>query len=162
MKIYPSKQISFSLINSQEETLARLTRRTEYSENLTSRLTNKSFIGIVKANTFQVISATIGFGAFCTLTGEINEYTGTVHVEIHKAFRILLGILFLLPVIGLVAQLFIAKIAFEPIMILAAALQIIILRFVIVELAFRFLSHLSLNRLQDVLDVTFKEGGKLQ
>ncbi len=157
MKIYPSKRISFDLIDSQQKTLERLRRRTEHSENLTSQLTDKSFRGKIKVNQFQLISSTPGFGAFCKLTGEIDAQSGTVKAEIHKAFKIMLGILYLLPLIGVISEIFTTKNGFAPIMILVALLQILMIRLLFVGLvAFRFLSRFSLNKLRDVLDVKFK------
>jgi hypothetical protein len=156
MKIYPSKIISFDLIDSQTETLERFKRRTDYSESLASQVTEKSFRGVINGNQFQLISSTPDFGAFSKLSGTVEEESGSVKVEIHRAFRIMLGILYLLPVAGLLSEVFSSSQGFNPIMILVAILQVLFIRFFFVGLAFRFLSQLSLNRLRDVLDAKMK------
>lgn len=57
MSIFPSIIYEFKLINGQTETLERLNRRTEESESLISKVTEKSFIGKVKNNNFRIISS---------------------------------------------------------------------------------------------------------
>jgi hypothetical protein len=157
MKIFPTSSYTFKIIGEETETLERLKRRTELSESLTSQITDKSFRGIIKDNTFRVISSEIGKGAFCVLTGEINKQNGQVNVEINKAFKILLSVLLCFPFIGLIAQIFSNKEEFLIIFILVAILQLLMIRYVFIELGFRRLSKISLNRLRDVLDMEWIE-----
>ncbi|WP_312762314.1 hypothetical protein [Epilithonimonas sp.] len=152
MNIFPSTIYEFKLINGQTETLERLNRRTEESESLMSKVTEKSFIGKVKNNNFRIISSNIGKGAFCTLTGFIKEEKGEVLVEINKPFKILLTILMLFPFIAFFIQSFSKSTEFNPIFILICIGQILIIRFFFIGLFFKILSKQSLNRLSDVLD----------
>lgn len=157
MKIFPTSSYTFKIIGEETETLERLKRRTELSESLTSQITDKSFRGIIKDNTFRVISSEIGKGAFCVLNGEINKQNGQVNLEINKAFKILLSVLLCFPFIGLIAQIFSNKEEFIIIFILVAILQLLMIRYVFIELGFRRLSKISLNRLRDVLDMEWIE-----
>ena len=152
MNIFPTKEREFKLIDDQAETLNRLNRRTEKSENLTSQYTDKSFRGMINGNEFKVISSVIGKGAFCVMTGEINSNSGKVKVEIHKVFRILLSVFLLFPVIGMIAMIWSKAQEFSPILILVMIGQILMIRYVFIGLAFKFISKDSLNRLRDVLD----------
>lgn len=151
--LFPSKELSFELMDTQEETLERFNRRTEYSESLTSQRTDKSFRGVIKGNEFKVISSLLGIGAFCKLTGKIEEKTGTVRVEVHKTFRILLSIVYTLPLLALVSQIFSTSEEFSPVLIFIAPGQILLIRYFFVGFAFRYVSQMSLERLRDVLDV---------
>ena len=157
MNIFPTKKQKFKLIGEQTETLNRLNRRTEKSENLTSQYTDKSFRGTITGNEFKIISSVIGKGAFCVMTGKINSANGYVKVEIHKVFRILLSIILCFPVIGIVIAILTGTEEFSPIFILVAILQILMIRFVFIGLAFKFLSKASLNRLRDVLDFEWEK-----
>lgn len=148
MKIFPSKDLKFKLLDEQEDSLKRLKRRTDKSENLISRYTEKSFRGIIAGNEFKLISSAIGKGAFCVMTGKIDSEKGNVKIEIHKVFRILLSIMLSFPIIGLVILIR----DFSPISILVAIGQILIIRYAFIGLAFKFLSKESLNRLRDVID----------
>jgi hypothetical protein len=152
MNIFPTKELEFKLIDDQAETLNRLNRRTEKSKNLTSQYTDKSFRGMIDGNEFKIISSVIGKGAFCVMTGKINSDNGNVKVEIHKVFRILLSIILCFPVIGIVALLLSDAKGFSPILILVVIGQVLMVRYVFIGLAFKFLSKASLNRLRDVLD----------
>ncbi len=152
MKIFPTKELKFKLIDDQAETLNRLNRRTEKSENLTSQYTDKSFRGIINGNEFKIISSVIGKGAFCVLTGTIETDKGSVKVEINKVFRILLSIMLCFPIIGILIAILSGKEEPNPIFILVVIGQILVIRYVFIGLAFKFLSRDSLNRLRDVLD----------
>lgn len=152
MKIFPTKELNFKLIDDQAETLNRLNRRTEKSDNLTSQYTDKSFRGIIKGNEFKIISSAIGKGAFCVMTGAIESDKGNVKVEIHKVFRILLSIILCFPIIGILITILTGKEEPNPVFILVVIGQILIIKYAFIGLAFKFLSRQSLNRLRDVLD----------
>jgi hypothetical protein len=152
MNIFPSKELSFKLKGDYSESLDRLNRRTDKSENLTSQYTDKSFRGAINGNQFQLISSTIGKGAFCVMTGELSANVGNVKVEIHKAFKILLSIILFLPIVAVFVNFLTNRAEWSPILILVAIGQILMIRFILIGLAFRFLSTTSLNKLRDVLD----------
>ncbi len=153
MKIFPTKELDFKLIDDQAETLSRLNRKTEKSENLKSSRTDKSFRGIINGNEFKIMSSAIGKGAFCVMTGAIESNEGKVKVEIHKTFQILLSIILCLPIVGILVAILIEQEEPNPIFILVVIGQILIIRYAFIGLAFKFLSRQSLNRLRDVIDV---------
>ncbi|WP_299769245.1 hypothetical protein [uncultured Dokdonia sp.] len=153
MKIFPTKELKFKLIDSQSETLNRLNRRTEKSESLTSQHTDKSFRGVISENNFKLISSVIGKGAFCVMIGEIGSNKGNVRVEIHKVFRILLSIILCFPAIAILVAILTGNEEPNPIFILVVIGQILMIRYAFIGLAFRFISKNSLDRLRDVLDI---------
>ena len=104
MKLFPTKELKFKLIDSQEETLDRLNRRTDRTESLSSAHTDKSFRGMVEGNRFQLISSVIGRGALCVMTGTVESGYGNVKVEIGKPFRILFGLFPVMIVINIVIK----------------------------------------------------------
>jgi len=157
MNIFPTKEKKFKLIGEKEESLNRLNRRTEKSENLTSQYTDKSFRGMIKGNEFKVISSVIGKGAFCVMSGKINSESGNVNVEIHKVFKVLLSIFICLPIIGMIVLVLTKAQEFSLILILVMIGQILIIRYAFIGLAFKFISKESLNRLRDVLDFEWIE-----
>lgn len=150
--------MEFRLVDSNDQTLERLARRTEISESMTSNHTDKSFRGVVEGNQFRLISAAIGRGAFCVMTGAIGADGGYVEVEINKIFRYLLGIFYAFPLIGLIGVMMKESEEFPPIMILVAIGQLLIIRYAFIGLAFTLLSRDSLNRLRDVLDLEWTTG----
>ena len=157
MKIFPTKKYEFNLIGKKEETLERLKRRTEKSKYLTSQWTDKTFRGKIFGNEFRIISSTIGKGAFCVLSGRIDSENGIVNVEINKAFKVLLGILYLFPIVGIILTIKLGGEKFELLMILSVIGQILMIRFIGVWFFFKRFSKFSLNQLRDVLDIEWKK-----
>lgn len=153
MKLFPAKQLQFKLVDSHSETLDRLTRRTQKSTRLISQSTDKSFIGIIDDKRFRIISSVVGKGAFCVMTGTVEQGAGVVNVEIHKPFRVLLSVLLVLPIIGFFVTLLTRKEEFSPIFILVAIGQVLMIRYFFIGMAFKYLAKENLNRLRDVLDV---------
>lgn len=157
LKLFPSKELHFKLIDSQDETLNRFKRRTEESKHLTSQFTEKSFRGLIVGNRFKLISSHIGKGAFCVMKGIITTDTGSVFIEIHKAFRVLLSIFLVFPIIGTISMAFNKQVGVSLYMILVIIGQVLMIRYLFIEFAFRALSKDSLNRLRDVLDIEWTE-----
>ncbi len=156
MKIFPTKEVKFKLIQTQKHALEILKRRTEKSENITSQYTNRSFRGKINGTSFKIISATIGVGAFCVMEGEILNNQVNARVQIHKVFKILLGIFLLFPLLAFVVMITNEKEQFSPIFLLVVVGQLLIIRFGFIAFAFKFLCKSSLNRLKDVLDLEVK------
>ncbi|MFC4740203.1 hypothetical protein ACFO3U_09390 [Flavobacterium ponti] len=154
MKIFPTKEIKFRLIDNQEDTLERLKRRTEYSKNFISSYTDKSFRGIIKNNTFKIISSEIGKGALCVMSGKIENKNGFVNLEVNKAFKVLFSILFILPIVAIIFQTITnpKDIIFY---ILVAIGQLFIIRFIFITIFFSKMYKHSINRLRDVLDIEY-------
>lgn len=152
MKIFPSNFYEFKLINDQSETIEKLKRKTENSENLVSKITDKSFVGKNNGNHFKIISSNIGKSSFCTLNGEINQKNGEVFIEINKPFKILLLTFMFFPIIALIIQIITKPTEFNPIFIIVCIGQILIIRFFFIEILYRKLSKQSINKLSDILD----------
>jgi len=154
MQLFPTKEVRFKLLDSEAETIARLKRRTEFSEKMTSGFTDKSFRGIVNDREFRLISSEIGKGAFCVMSGQIDNGHGYVRVEINGAFKILSGILCAALLVG-----FLLNVVKNPgdflILLLVAIGQILMMRFFFLGLFFSRFSKRALSRLRDVLDIEF-------
>lgn len=152
MKIYPSSSYNFKLIDEENDSLGSLMRRTEISESLVSKMTEKSFIGTVSESGFKVINSEIGIGALCVLSGNVHNQIGQVNIELNKAFKILFSVILCLPIIAVISVLFQESSDFPLFLIVIVIFQILLIRYLMIELFFRFASKRSLNRLIDVLD----------
>ncbi|UTW65220.1 hypothetical protein KFE94_11110 [bacterium SCSIO 12643] len=152
-ELFPTTKRKFVLHDSQEDTIDRLRRRTEESYILASKRTDKSFIGDIHNNRFRIISSVIGTGAFCVLTGEINNNEGFVQVKVHIAFKLLIGIpVLVLIILSLISPLLGWEESQMP-NIGLLLLLVFFTRYFYVGVSFKVLSKQSLNRLRDVLDV---------
>ncbi|GIQ60012.1 hypothetical protein Flavo103_31480 [Flavobacterium collinsii] len=130
MNLFPVSNYTFKIIGEQSESLDRLKRRTESSESLASKITDKSFIGTINNNAFKIISSEIGKGAFCVLSGEIVDNNGGINVEINKTFKILLSFLICLPLAGLILQAISQDNKFLILFILIAILECLMIRYI--------------------------------
>lgn len=72
------------------------------------QITNKPFIGNTTGKNFKIISSKFPTGAFCVISGIINEQSNFTEIEIkvtvQKAFIILFAIWLLLPIYGIGAS----------------------------------------------------------
>lgn len=134
-------------------TLNELKRNTKLTDNLISSHTDKKFIGQVNDSGFKIISSEIGRGAFCVFVGEFQDSLGKLEIRIHNAFKIMLSIILSYPFVGfgLIAynQGFLEAIKFLPILIVG----LLFIRFVFIELSFRFISKTGLNKLIKTLGI---------
>lgn len=153
MNIFPIIKRKFILNQSQEETLYLLNKKTERSENLTSNYTEKPFQGIIDGNTFKLISSDMIKGSFCVMTGQINPEDGYVKIEINIVFRILLTIVFCFPLIGILILLT----QYVPLQVVLIALITLFMRYVLVGLAFKFLSEECMTHLQEAADIEWEK-----
>lgn len=149
---FPEKKYVFQLIDADMVSLKRLKRRTDTRSILRSQFTKKTFRGEIEGNTFKIISSSIGIGAFCILRGTVNHQKGVIDIKIHKVFKIVLAILMFFLVIA-VLIIYISDVKnFSNTLIFVAFLQMIFIRYLIIEFIFIRLSNASLRRLRDVLD----------
>jgi hypothetical protein len=153
MKILPSKEIKFELLNNPEESLGRLKRKTEETKKFISPFSDKSFNGFVRKNEFKITSSRTGFGLFCVMTGTIDSVNGNLKIEINKPFQILLTIIILMILSGGLIAAFSGNKPPRPLYFVILLLQILFIRFIVIELIFKFASKESLNRLSDVIDL---------
>ena len=152
MKIYSSSSYNLKLIDGDNESLERLVRRTEISESLVSKRTEKSFIGTILGNEFRIITSEIGIGALCVLSGNVNNQIGQINIELNKAFKLLFSVILCLPIVAVISVFIQEPSKFPWFLIVVVIFQILIIRYLIIEVFFRFASKRSLNRLIDVLD----------
>ncbi|MBW8521950.1 hypothetical protein K0U91_05635 [Chryseobacterium chendengshani] len=152
MNILPVQNYEFDLIDSQTETLDRLKRKTETPDNLTSKITGKSFIGQVNQNKFNLRPSNIDKSTFCTLQGVLHVTKGEVKVEINKTFKVFLYFFLCLPFLGFFVQFFSAQERFSPVFILVCIGQILVIRYFFIGIFFRISSKIAVAKLLEVLD----------
>ncbi|SNS36199.1 hypothetical protein SAMN06265376_11272 [Dokdonia pacifica] len=152
MTFFPTKERTFKLHGKQIESLERLQRKTERSENLTSQHTDKSFIGIITGNQFQLISSAVSKRPLCVMKGDIQDGKGYVKVEIYKPLKLLISIFLFVFSIAILLPLLLGAKNFPPAFYVMGFGLILFFRFVLIKFMFKTISDTSLNSLSDVLD----------
>ncbi|WP_219634601.1 hypothetical protein, partial [Flavobacterium chungangense] len=130
MNIFPIKHYEIELLSDSSKALAELKKNTLITNSLTSEWTKKAFIGQVNESGFKIISSIPGRGAFCVLNGKLESKKGFVEITINKAFRILLSIIFLFPIIGFIISFFIKEIEVSISLIIPTLMSIVVFRFI--------------------------------
>lgn len=153
IKLFPEKNITVELRDDRATTLNELRRNTNLTDRLVSSYTEKEFIGQVDDRGFKLISSEIGRGAVCVFEGELQDSIGTVEIRIHNAFKLMFSILMLMPVIGFAISFATQGIEKSIIIIIPAAMGILFIRFVFIELSFRFISKTGFNKLTRIVGI---------
>ena len=158
MKLFPTKNFTAELRSDYSISMENLKSNTDITDSLTSDWTKKAFRGQVNENGFKIISSEIGRGAICVLIGKFNRKTGEIEVRIHKAFKVMFSILMIMPIVGFGITTLTNGIEKSFGIIIPMLMGIVFVRFVFIELSFRFISNTGINKLTDIL--TIKELNK--
>jgi hypothetical protein len=153
MKLFPTKNFKAELRSDYSISMENLKSNTDITDSLTSDWTKKAFRGQVNENGFKLISSEIGRGAVCVLIGKFDGNTGEIEVRIHKAFKVMFSILMLMPIIGFGIAILTNGIEKSIGIIITAIMGIVFVRFVFIELGFRFISNTGINKLTDILTI---------
>ena len=159
MKLFPTKNYEVVLSNDYSVSMEHLKSNTDITDLLTSDWTKKAFRGQVHENGFKIISSEIGRGAICVLVGEFDGKNGELEIRIHKAFKVMFSILMLMPIIGFGIAMITNGIEKSIGIMIPAIFAILFLRFVFIELGFRFVSNTGMNKLSKILMI--KEFNKI-
>ncbi|MDP2060227.1 MAG: hypothetical protein U1C58_13765 [Flavobacteriaceae bacterium] len=154
MKIFPTKNFKAELTENSAIAMAELKRNTDITDTLVSDWTKKEFRGQVNENGFKVISSEIGRGAICVINGKFDGKAGEIEVRIHKAFKVMFSILMLMPIIGFGIVAITNGIEKSYGIILPMIMGILFVRFVFMELSFRFVSKTGMNKLKRIIGIT--------
>jgi hypothetical protein len=153
MKLFPTKNFTAELKIDYSISMENLKLNTDITNTLTSARTKSEFRGQVNEKGFKIISSEIGRGAICVLNGKFTERKGEIEIRIHNAFKVMFSILLLYPFIGfgiITFQEGIKKaIEFLPMFLIV----LLFIRFVFIELSFRFISNTGINKLAKALNI---------
>ncbi len=153
MKLFPNKNFTVELKDDRATSLNELRRNTKLTDKLVSVYTDKEFIGEVDDSGFKIISSEIGRGAVCVFIGELQDSIGTVEIRIHRAFKVMFSILMLMPAIGFGISIVKQGIEKSLGIIIPIIIGILFIRFVLIELSFRFISQSGFKKLTKIIRI---------
>jgi len=162
MNIFPAKNYEFELLFDSSKALSELEKNTMITDSLVSEWTKKEFIGQVNKNGFRIISSKRGRGAFCVLNGNLKSKNGTLKIEIHKAFRVMLSLIYLFPIIGFTIALFTKEKDVIISLITPTIMALVVFRFIFTEIAFRIISRNGLKKLTEIIGITNLKKNEVQ
>lgn len=158
MKIFPTRNYKIELIDSPEKSIELLKSKTLESDSLSTKSTDKEFIGRIHESRFEIINSKVGIGAFTVLRGHFSGDSVHIVAEINKPFKVLISIMFIAAISGIAYNGF--KFGFPKALGLLAPLIMLLglFRFVFLgsffkrslDLVFgKFTSLLNLNQFKD-------------
>lgn len=153
MKIFPTNNYKIELKGNSEKMIEFLRLNTLKSNSLSTKSTNKEFIGRINENNFEIISSEIGIGAFIVLRGNFSEDTINVIAELNKPFKVLISILFIFGITGITFSSF--QIGFPKAfgMLIPLAMFVGFIKYIFLGLLFKVSSNLSYGKLSRLLSL---------
>jgi len=153
MKLFPWKKYEVKLVKENPDIWNKLKNETQISNSLVTVITKKAFIGKVGNGNFRIISSVIGKGAFCVFEGKFDGETGSIEVQVHKAFRILILIWSLLPILAIITSIYIDGFFYSIGIIIIFVIILLVIRFVLIELLFKSVSKSGLEKLKNIMGI---------
>ncbi len=153
MKIFPTNNYRVTFTTDSRNSLETLKANTKESSDLTSQITDKMFIGRVGKNSFKIIGSELGIGAFTVFKGDFNETTGVIKTEINNAFKILIAVLYFLPIIAVTLTVFKTGQLRSLGLLIPLFMAFLFIRFIITSLAYKFSSNITMQKLKKVLNI---------
>lgn len=153
-KLFPTYDYKFNLLDNENDSLGRLNLRTEHSDKLISKMTDKSFIGKVENDKFRIITSEIGKGAVWVMDGSVSNGKCKVNMTVNRPFGILISILYCFPIIAFIVQRLIGdsnQFGFVY-SLFVIVVQFLIIRFIVLDFAFKKLARTSIYKLRDVVN----------
>jgi len=153
MKLFPTKCYAAELREDYRIAMLELTQNTDKTNSLVSDWTKKSFRGQVNEKGFKLISSEIGRGAVCVLIGDFKGKNGRIDIRIHNVFKVLFSILLTYPFIGFGIIAFDRGVENAVDFLPVFLMLLLFVRFVFIELSFRFISKTGYKKLIRILGV---------
>lgn len=153
MKIFPTMNYKIELTDNSENSIELLKLNTLESDSLSTKSTNKEFIGRINANYFEVIGSEVGIGAFTVLRGNFSDSYVNVVGEVNNPFKVLISILFIFAIGGISYNAF--KIGFPGAfgMLVPLTMFIGLVRFVFLGSIFKRSFNLIFGKFTSLLNV---------
>ncbi|MEN2400186.1 hypothetical protein GKZ90_0010380 [Flavobacterium sp. MC2016-06] len=149
MKIFPESNYSIELNNDATSAISELKKQTLSKEQFVTNWKNQTFIGKIKENEFEIKLSKKLFGEFCVLNGKVENKKGILEIRTGK----ILKIIFLALVFFCFSGIIIAIIKNKWELIFYFVMTIAVMRFVFLELGFRFVSQYALNKLTEIIEI---------
>ena len=156
MKIFPSKKITLELIESIDHSFELLKLNTLESTSLTTKSTNKKFIGRIDKHQFEIISSEDGIGAFTILKGEFLDDSVTIVAEINMPFKVLISSIFLVGLTGIFYSFFSIGLPEAVGMLIPLALLFFLIKFIFLGKFFHRSLNSSLEKFTEIIKCQIK------
>jgi hypothetical protein len=153
-KLFPTYNYKFNLLDNENDSVERLNQKTDHSNILVSKITDKTFIGKIENDKFRVISSEFISGAIWVMDGFVSNGKCEVNMAVNRPFGILIAVSYSFPIIVFIYQRLFGdsnEFGFMYSLLVVIA-QFLIVRYIVLDFAFKKLSRTSIYKLRDVVN----------
>ncbi|MDX1830478.1 MAG: hypothetical protein R3342_13140 [Lutibacter sp.] len=149
MKIFPEKDYSIELNKDSSLAISELKNRTLSKEQFVTNWNNQSFIGKVETNEFKIKLSKKLIGEFCVLNGKLENGKGTLKIRTSRIIKIIFIAIVLFAISGIITAIFRTDLE----LIFHLVMTIFFMRFIFIELGFRLVSKMGMNKLTEIIGI---------
>ncbi|GEP52834.1 hypothetical protein FNO01nite_35060 [Flavobacterium noncentrifugens] len=149
MAIFPQNNYSIEITGDNKSSLSKLKSQTLPKDQFVTNWDNQIFIGEIQEDEFEIHLSKKIIGEICILKGKFDDQRVTLSVQTGKIFKILLLIITLFSFSGIIVSIIQNKLeAIFPLVMI-----ILVMRFIFLELGFRFFSKSAINKLTEIIGI---------
>lgn len=149
MKIFPESNYSIELNNDYLSAIAELKNQTLSKEQYVANWNNQTFIGKIKENEFEIKLSKKLLGELCILNGKLENKKGILKIRTSKVFKNIFIAIVLFSFSGIITAITQNKLE----LIFRLVIAILIMKFIFLELGFRLVSKIVLNKLTEIIGI---------
>lgn len=149
LKLFPKNTYSIELVNDNKSVISNLKNSTLSKEQYVANWNNQLFIGTIKENEFELKLSKKLYGDFCIVHGKLENNNGTLEIQTGNVLKTISILILLFTLSGIITAMIYHK--FEQAFKLMMA--IVMLRFIILELVFKNVSKIVLQKLTEAIKI---------
>lgn len=149
MRIFPESDYSIELNNDSVLSISKLQDLTLSEKQFVTNWNSQVFIGKVKEKEFEIRLSKKVLGEFCVLSGKFENRNGILEIRTGKILKIIFVMIMLFSLSGII----VATIQNKLELIFNLVISIIVVRFIFLELGFRLVSKIAINKLIEIIGI---------
>ena len=149
MKIFPEKEYSIEFTKESSLGISELKNQTLSEKQFVTNWNNQSFIGKVEKNEFEIKLSKKLIGEFCVLKRKLENKKGILEIRTGRIIKIIFVAIIILAISGIIT----AIIRTEWELIFHLIMIILVMRYIFLELGFRFASKSGINKLTKIIGI---------
>ena len=153
MKIFPTKKYSITLKTNSSDAISELQKTTLSDEQFVADWNKQTFIGKIRESEFEVKLSKKTYGALCVLKGKLEKDNGILEISVNRIFKIIIVVFYLWPIVGFIISLIKYGFKNSTDLIFITIMFPFFVRFAMVELIFRIVSNIGLNKLIKIIGI---------
>jgi hypothetical protein len=149
MKIFPEKDYSIELKNNSSLAISELKSQTLSEEQFFTNWDSQAFSGKIEKNEFKVKLSKKLIGEFCVIEGKLDKKKGILKLSISTTVKFIFIFFVLFAFSGIIT----AIVQNELEIIFDLIMTILVMRFIFLELAFRYVSKRGITKLTETIGI---------